>query len=80
MGGAVNRNEPNNVDSIRKHPAVMQIFEQAGWLQFLEKFQGFDLDLTMEFAQSFDGSQATMRRLDILMSEESLSRITGLSL
>jgi len=50
MGGATNRNEPNNVDSIRKHPEVMRIFEQAGWLQFLEKFQGFDLDLTMEFA------------------------------
>jgi hypothetical protein len=80
MGGAVNRNEPNNVDSIRKHPAVMQIFEQAGWLQFLEKFQGFDLDLTMEFARSFDGSQATVRRLDILVSEESLSRVTGLPL
>jgi hypothetical protein len=80
MGGAVNRNEPNNVDSIRKHPAVMQIFEQAGWLQFLEKFQGFDLDLTMEFAWSCDGSQATVRRLDILVSEESLSRVTGLSL
>jgi len=58
----------------------MRIFEQAGGLQFLEKFQGFDFDLTMEFAQSFDGKQATVRRLNILMSEESMSRITTLAL
>jgi hypothetical protein len=80
MGGATNRNEPNNIENIRKNPAVMRIFEQAGWLQFLEKFQGFDFDLTMEFAQSFDGKQATVRRLNILVSEESMSRITGLPL
>jgi hypothetical protein len=33
----------------------------------------------MEFAQTFDGSQATVKRLNITVSEESSSQITGLS-
>jgi len=26
MGGATNRNKPNNIENIRKNPAVMRIF------------------------------------------------------
>jgi hypothetical protein len=58
----------------------MRVFEQAGWLGFLERFQGSDHDLALEFAQSFNGRQATVRRLNILVSEESISRITSLPL
>jgi hypothetical protein len=44
----------------------MRTFEQVGWIEFLEQFQGFDHGLVMEFAQNFDGRQTTVRRLTLL--------------
>jgi hypothetical protein len=64
MGGSLNRTEPSNIEDIKANPAVMEIFEQAGWLGFLERFQGSDNQLAMEFAQTFDASQARVKRLN----------------
>jgi len=33
-------------------------FEQVGCMRFCEKIQGYHLQLTKEFARSFDGMQA----------------------
>jgi hypothetical protein len=80
MGGAVNRTEPDNIEEIKRNPTTMRIFEQAGWLAFLEQFQGSDHDLVLEFAHNFNGRQTTVRRLTLIVSEESMSKITKLPL
>jgi hypothetical protein len=79
MGGSVNRSEPSNIEDIKANPTVMEIFEQAGWLGFLEQFQGSDNKLAMKFAQTFDGYQTMVKRLNITVSKESISQITHLA-
>jgi hypothetical protein len=55
MGGAVNRTEPDNIEEIKRNPTSIRVFEQVGWMAFLEQFEGFDHDLILEFAHNFNG-------------------------
>jgi hypothetical protein len=42
MGGAVVRKEPATTALLEHYPAAYQIFEQAGWLNYFRRLQGYN--------------------------------------
>jgi hypothetical protein len=60
MGGAQNHNEPNNIDIIQQIHEAFHIFSQEGCLDFLERFQGSNVSIDIEFAQTFNGEYTTL--------------------
>jgi hypothetical protein len=54
MGGFAVRHEPVTLDTLRWHPEVYIIFEDVGWVAYFERLDGFDSDISVEFAQKFN--------------------------
>jgi len=42
MGGSIVRHEPAIMDAIRQNIEVFRIFEEAGWMTYLERLNGFN--------------------------------------
>jgi hypothetical protein len=49
------RVEPNNLQTLLLYDDAREDLERSGWLIFIRKFQGFNLQVAQEFAFSFDG-------------------------
>jgi len=52
MTGGFMRKEPTNSTRLHAHPQVVNIFTRVNWMNFFEKFQGFDEEIAQEFALS----------------------------
>jgi hypothetical protein len=50
MGGAVVRKEPTTTALLEHYPAAYQIFEQAGWLNYFRRLQGYNERQVLQFA------------------------------
>jgi hypothetical protein len=78
MGGGAVRYEPTNTTQVRRNPEVWKIFQNAGWDVYFERLQGFDADITAEFAQNLDGHSSMVRGLKIRVTEETIATASGL--
>lgn len=79
-GGAIVRFEPQDVTVINADPAFRVAFEQVGCMRFCEKIQGYHLQLTKEFAKSFDGLQAKVGTLTFPVATQSIAEATEIPL
>jgi hypothetical protein len=52
------RIEPNGSQTLLMCDDSREDLKGKGWLEFLEKFQGFNLQTAQEFALYFDGCRA----------------------
>lgn len=55
------------------------MFRAAGWHKFFAKFQGFDDQVTLQFAKGFDGRVARIGGLVMEVSEKTVAHATSLS-
>ena len=62
-----------NVDS-----EGFKILQKASWIPFLHKFYGYNLEVTRQFAESFDEQKAQIGNLTLSISEYFISQVTGL--
>jgi hypothetical protein len=74
------RVEPNGSQTLLLYDDAREDLKGQGWLEFLEKFQGYNLQAAQEFALSFDGCRAKVGDIQIEITEEFLSQATGLPL
>jgi hypothetical protein len=74
------RVEPNGSQTLTLYEDVSEYLQSQGWLEFLNKFQGYNLQEAQEFALSFDGCRAKVGDVQIEITEEFLSPTTGLPL
>ena len=51
--GKVNRAEPTDIGLIEKLPRCVEIFQQAGWLDFFKKIDGYNAEVSCRFAQCY---------------------------
>jgi hypothetical protein len=72
--------EPNGSQTLLLYDDAREDLKGQGWLEFLERFQGFNLQTTQEFSLSFDGCRAKVGDIQIEVTEEFLSKATGLPL
>lgn len=75
-----NRDEPTfgKFAQSPEYGQCKEILEGKGWMNFLWKFQGFNGNVALAFAQSFDGENVKVSNLKFKVIEESISRATGL--
>jgi hypothetical protein len=50
MGGDVMRKEPATTALLEHYPTTYQIFEQAGWLNYFCRIQGYNERKVLQFA------------------------------
>ena len=54
--GLIVRTKPIGVKYLEGYPQVKGLLHQVGWLNFVEKLNGFHKEVTKSFSRSFDGS------------------------
>ena len=73
------RYEPENLDALLLYLDVYQIFMQAGWISYFKKLQRFNEEKVLEFSQNLIEGYSMVHRVRILVTEETLAVVTGLS-
>jgi hypothetical protein len=72
------RVEPNGIQTLILYDDAREDLERSGWLVFIRKFQGFNLQTAQEFTFSFDGCRAKVGDVQLEVTEDFLSQATGL--
>jgi hypothetical protein len=73
------RIELNGSQALLSHDDVVDDLTVFGWVKFIQSFEGFNLEVAQDFAQTFDGTRAKIGDLQLQVSEESIAEATGLS-
>lgn len=60
--------EPSELNLENIHPESQVILRRTGWLNFFEKFNGHNVEVSKAFALSFDGEQAQIGNLTLHIS------------
>jgi hypothetical protein len=78
MGGPVVRKEPATTALLEHYPAAYQIFEQAGWLQYFRRLQGYNESQTLQFARNLQDNHSVVAGVRISVTEQDISEVSGL--
>jgi hypothetical protein len=74
------RIEPNRCQALLSHDDTIDDLKAHGWDVFLKKFEGYNLQVAKYFAQTFDGFRAKVGDVQLELTEDFMSRATGLPL
>jgi hypothetical protein len=72
------RAEPNGCQALLIFDGAHSDLEKYGWLQFIRKFDGYNLTVARQFALSFDGCRAKVGDVQLEITEQFLSLATSL--
>jgi hypothetical protein len=78
MGGAVVRKEPATTALLEHYPAAYQIFEQAGWLNYFRRLQGYNERQVLQFARNLQENHSVVAGIRISVTEQDISEVSGL--
>jgi hypothetical protein len=78
MGGPVVRKEPATTALLEHYPAAYQIFEQAGWLHYFRRLQGYNEPQTLQFARNLQDNHSVVAGVRISVTEQDISAVSGL--
>jgi hypothetical protein len=78
MGGAVIRKEPATTALLEHYPAAYQIFEQAGWLNYFCRLQGYNERQVLQFARNLQENHSVVVGIQISVTEQDISEVSGL--
>lgn len=77
--GLVVRHEPVGIEFFYAYPKSKKRFGKVGWILFLQKFQGYDNEVTKVFARSFDGVKAQIGDAQLILTYYFITEATELS-
>ena len=75
--GLILRTEPVGTKYLEGYPQSREMLQQVGWLQFLEKFNGFHKEVTKTFARSFKGTEVEVGDIKLTVTEVFIAEATG---
>ena len=52
--GKINRAEPTELNWIDKFPSCAELFENAGWLDFFKKIDGYNIEVSHKFDKCYN--------------------------
>jgi hypothetical protein len=78
MGGSVIRNEPATTALLEHYPAAYQIFQQAGWLNYFRRLQGYNEQQVLQFARNLQEDHSVVEGVRISVTEEDIAEVSGL--
>jgi len=76
--GLIMRTEPVGTKYLEGYPQSKEMLQQAGWLQFLEKFNGFHKEVTKTFARSFKGAEVEVGDIKFTVTGAFIAEAIGL--
>jgi hypothetical protein len=74
------RVEPNGHQTLMLCDDMSEDLKSQGWVEFLKKFQGYNLQAAQEFTLTFDGCRAKVGDIQLEITEEFLREAMGLPL
>lgn len=63
--GKLLRAEPEGSKFLESYPQTKQALQKAKWLKFIQKFKGYNKEVTKAFAQSCNGNTNTVEVGDL---------------
>jgi hypothetical protein len=78
MGGAVICKEPATTTLLEHYPAAYQIFEQAGWLNYFHRLQGYNEWQVLQFARNLQENHSVVAGIRISVTEQDILEVLGL--
>jgi hypothetical protein len=78
MGGSAIRNEPATTALLEQYPEAYQIFEQAGWLNYFRRLQGYNEQQVLQFALNLREHHSVVNGVRISVTEEDIAAVSGL--
>ncbi len=76
--GKVSRIEPNDYILVDASDSLRLKLQQIGWLEFIRKFHGHNLEATKQFAATFDGKRVVIENLELPVTQETIVEATSL--
>ena len=76
--GKVNRAEPTDIGWIEKLPGCVELFQQASWMDFVKKIDGYNAEVSCKFAQCFKNDMVTFDTLKFRLTLELIVEATGI--
>ena len=77
--GKKNRVEPMDTRWVESFPNCAVIFQRAGWFDFFQRINGFNLELSYRFAQDFDKNTVSFDTLKFEFTRELIEEATGIA-
>jgi len=76
--GNARRLEPENHSPIESKVEVRTKFRDAGWLDFIRKFSGHDIEISNQFILSFQNDAVRIKGLRFSVTETTIFEATGI--
>lgn len=76
--GKLLRAEPEGPKYLEGYPQEKDFLKKAKWLRFIQKFKGYNKEVTKAFAQSFDGQMVEIGDLKLTVTEATVANAIGL--
>jgi len=70
--GLLLRAEPEGPKLMEGYPQLKNILRKARWLRFIQKFRGYNKEITKTFARSFNGVEVEVGDLKFSVIEASI--------
>ena len=76
--GKLLRAEPKGPKYLEGYPQAKDLLKKDKWLSFIQKFKGYNKEVTKAFARSFDGQMVEIVDLKLTVTETTVAAATGL--
>ena len=77
--GKTNRAEPTELNWIDKFPGCAELFEDAGWLNFFKKIDGYNVEVSHRFAQCYNKDIVSFDTLKFKLTIDLVAEATGVN-
>ena len=74
--GKINRAEPTDVGWIENIPGCVELFQQAGWMEFFKNIDEYNAEVSCRFAQCCKNDMVAFDTLKFRMTVELISEAT----
>ena len=74
--GKTNRAEPTGLNCIDQFPGCVEIFQNAGWLDFFKKIDGYNTEVSYKFAQCYNQDMVVFDTLRFKLTVELVAEAT----
>jgi len=76
--GRLLRAKPKGPKYLEGYPQAKDLLKRSKWLRFIQKFKGYNKEVTKAFARSFDGQMVEIGDLKLTVTETTVAAATGL--
>ena len=74
----INRAEPTAVSWIEKFPGCVELFQQASWLDFFKRIDGYNTEVSCKFAQGYSQDMVFFDTLKFRLTVDLVAEATGI--